>query len=148
GTAELTVAGALPARADDARRADSALTRIASRTATATALGAGLTALVSGLTVVTSALVAVQAVADGRLDGVTTAVVVLTPLAAFEAVLGLPLAAQHRQRVRRGAERVYEVLDAPEPVREPERPRQAPATPLPLVVKGLAARHPGQDRDA
>lgn len=55
---------------------------------------------------------------------------------------------QYRQRVRKSAERVYEVLDAPEPVREPERPRQAPATPFPLVVQGLAARHTGQDRDA
>ncbi|MCX4763381.1 thiol reductant ABC exporter subunit CydD [Streptomyces sp. NBC_01275] len=148
GTAELTVAGALPARTAEVRAADSVLTRIASRTATATALGDGLTALISGLTVAAAALVAAQAVADGRLSGVTTAVVVLTPLAAFEAVLGLPLAAQYRQRVRRSAERVYEVLDSPEPVREPEHPRQAPASPFPLVVKGLSARHEGQDRDA
>jgi len=87
-------------------------------------------------------------VADGRLSGVALAVVVLTPLAAFEAVLGLPLAVQYRQRVGRSAERVFEVLDAPEPVREPERPRPAPATPFPLVLRGLSARHPGQDRDA
>ncbi|WP_405949214.1 thiol reductant ABC exporter subunit CydD [Streptomyces prunicolor] len=148
GTAELTVAGALPARTAEARRADGTLTRIASRAATATALGDGLTALISGLTVAATGLVAAQAVAAGRLSGVLTAVVVLTPLAAFEAVLGLPLAVQYRQRVRKSAERVYEVLDAPEPVREPERPRQAPATPFPLVVQGLAARHSGQDRDA
>ncbi|MGX9886770.1 thiol reductant ABC exporter subunit CydD [Streptomyces sp. NPDC002276] len=148
GTAELTVAGALPARTAEARRADGVLTRIASRAATATALGDGLTALVSGLTVAATALVAAQAVAAGRLSGVVTAVVVLTPLAAFEAVLGLPLAVQYRQRVRKSAERVYEVLDAPEPVREPERPRRVPATPFPLVVQGLAARHTGQDRDA
>ncbi|MGX1223051.1 thiol reductant ABC exporter subunit CydD [Streptomyces ambofaciens] len=148
GTAELTVAGALPGRAAEARRADGTLTRIASRAATATALGDGLTALVSGLTVAGAALVGVQAVADGRLAGVAVAVVVLTPLAAFEAVLGLPLAVQYRQRVRRSAERVHEVLDAPEPVREPEVPRQAPASPFPVVLKGLAARHAGQDRDA
>ncbi|MBK3573967.1 thiol reductant ABC exporter subunit CydD [Streptomyces sp. MBT65] len=148
GTAELTVAGALPARTAEAERADGVLTRIASRAATATALGDGLTALISGLTVAATALVAAQAVAAGRLSGVVTAVVVLTPLAAFEAVLGLPLAVQYRQRVRKSAERVYEVLDAPEPVREPERPRRAPATPFPLVVQGLAARHTGQDRDA
>jgi ATP-binding cassette subfamily C protein CydCD len=148
GTAELTVAGALPARTAEAERVDSTLTRIASRAATATALGDGLTALISGLTVAATALVAAQAVAAGRLSGVLTAVVVLTPLATFEAVLGLPLAVQYRQRVRKSAERVYEVLDAPEPVREPERPRQAPATPFPLVVQGLAARHTGQDRDA
>ncbi|MEU9625695.1 thiol reductant ABC exporter subunit CydD [Streptomyces luteogriseus] len=148
GTAELTVAGALPARTAQAREADGVLTRIASRAATATALGDGLTALISGLTVTAAALVGAQAVAAGRLDGVTMAVVVLTPLAAFEAVLGLPLAVQYRQRVRRSAERVYEVLDAPEPVREPERPGQAPASPFPLVVAGLTARHAGQDRDA
>ncbi|MDR6977049.1 ATP-binding cassette subfamily C protein CydCD [Streptomyces sp. 3330] len=148
GTAELTVAGALPMRTAGVRAADSVLTRIASRAATATALGDGLTALVSGLTVATAALVGAQAVADGRLSGVTMAVVVLTPLAAFEAVLGLPLAVQYRQRVRRSAERVYEVLDSPEPVREPELPRKAPASPFPLVLRGLAARHAGQDRDA
>ncbi|WP_328412844.1 thiol reductant ABC exporter subunit CydD [Streptomyces violaceus] len=148
GTAELTVAGALPARTAGAREADGALTRIASRAATATALGDGLTALISGLTVTAAALVGAQAVAAGRLDGVTMAVVVLTPLAAFEAVLGLPLAVQYRQRVRRSAERVYEVLDAPEPVGEPERPRQAPASPFPVAVKGLTARYEGQDRDA
>ncbi|MCN9243104.1 thiol reductant ABC exporter subunit CydD [Streptomyces sp. RY43-2] len=148
GTAELTVAGALPARTAAARRADDALTRITSRAATATALGDGLTALVTGLTVAAAALVGAQAVADGRLGGVTMAVVVLTPLAAFEAVLGLPLAVQHRQRVRRSAERVYEVLDAPEPVREPEQPQPAPASPFPLVLDGLTARHDGQRRDA
>ncbi|QQM42057.1 thiol reductant ABC exporter subunit CydD [Streptomyces liliifuscus] len=148
GTAELTVAGALPARTAEVRRADGELTRIASRAATATALGDGLIALVSGLTVAATALVGAQAVLDGRLSGVAMAVVVLTPLAAFEAVLGLPLAVQYRQRVRQSAERVYEVLDAPEPVREPERPLEAPGTPFPVVVKGLAARHAGQERDA
>ena len=148
GTAELTVAGALPARTAEARRADGVLTRIASRTATATALGDGLTALICGLTVTATAAVGAQAVAAGRLGGVVMAVVVLTPLAAFEAVLGLPLAVQYRQRVRRSAERVYEVLDAPEPVREPEHGRQAPASPFPVVVNGLAARYEGQDRDA
>ncbi|MDO0934580.1 thiol reductant ABC exporter subunit CydD [Streptomyces sp. DG2A-72] len=148
GTAELTVAGALAARTAGVRRADGTLTRIASRAATATALGDGLTALVSGLTVAATALVGAQAVADGRLGGIAMAVVVLTPLAAFEAVLGMPLAVRFRQRVGRSAERVYDVLDAPEPVQEPERPRQAPASPFPVVVRGLAARHTGQERDA
>ncbi len=148
GTAELTVAGALPARTAEARRADAVLTRLASRGATATALGDGLTALACGLTVAATALAGAQAVAAGRLSGVAMAVVVLTPLAAFEAVLGLPLAVQYRQRVRKSAERVYEVLDAPEPVREPERPQPAPASPFPLRVRGLRARHEGQDRDA
>ncbi|OKK02288.1 ABC transporter [Streptomyces sp. CB03234] len=148
GCAELTVAGALDRRIDRAREADGALTRIATRQATATALGGGLAALVTGLTVAAAALVGVQAVRDGRLDGVTLAVVVLTPLAAFEAVTGLPLAVQYRQRVKRSAERVYEVLDAPVPVHEPREPRPAPDSPFPLELRGLSARYAGQDRDA
>ncbi|WP_030930635.1 thiol reductant ABC exporter subunit CydD [Streptomyces sp. NRRL B-24720] len=148
GTAELTVAGALPARKARTREADTVLTRIVSRTATATALGGGLSALICGLTVVAAALVAVPAVHDGRLEGVELAVVVLTPLAAFEAVTGLPLAVQYRQRVKRSAERVYEVLDAPVPVHEPATPAEAPATPFPLEVRGVAARYAGASRDA
>ncbi|MFD7943836.1 thiol reductant ABC exporter subunit CydD [Streptomyces sp. NPDC059744] len=148
GTAELTVAGALPARKERTREADTVLTRIASRAATATALGGGLSALICGLTVVAAALVAVPAVHDGRLAGVELAVVVLTPLAAFEAVTGLPLAVQYRQRVKRSAERVYEVLDAPVPVHEPAIPAEAPATPFPLEVRGVAARYSGASRDA
>ncbi|CAM5584293.1 ABC transporter [Streptomyces canarius] len=148
GTAELTVAGALPARTDAARRADGTLTRIAARAAAVTGLGDGLTALITGLTVTATAAFGAQAVAAGRLSGVAMAVVVLTPLAAFEAVLGLPLAARYRQRVRRSAERVYEVLDAPEPVREPVSPRQAPASPFPVVVKDVVARYAGQRREA
>ncbi|GAQ61747.1 thiol reductant ABC exporter subunit CydD [Streptomyces scabiei] len=148
GTAELTVAGALPARTAGARKADQVLTRIASRAATATALGDGLTAFVSGLTVAVTAFLGAQAVADGRLSGVAMAVVVLTPLASFEAVLGMPSAVQFRQRVRRSAERVYEVLDAPEPVREPVEPAVAPVSPFPLRLAGLGARYAGQDRDA
>ncbi|MDF9805012.1 ATP-binding cassette subfamily C protein CydCD [Streptomyces sp. HB372] len=147
-TAELTVAGALPARQTRLRAADTLLTRIASRAAAATALGGGLSALVCGLTVVAAATVAVPAVQDGRLSGVALAVVVLTPLAAFEAVTGLPLAVQYRQRVARSAERVFEVLDAPVPVREPEAPAEEPASPFPLEVRGLSARYPGARHDA
>lgn len=148
GTAELTVAGALAGRKARARESDGALTRIASRGAAATGLGSGLSALVCGLTVVGAALAGAGAVASGRLSGVAMAVVVLTPLAAFEAVSGLPSAVQYRQRVRRSAERVYEVIDAPVPVAEPAEPRELSGSPFPLRLTGLAARHPGQERDA
>ncbi|KOG28184.1 MULTISPECIES: thiol reductant ABC exporter subunit CydD [Streptomyces] len=148
GCAELTVAGALPGRIAGTRDADRTLTGIASRQAAATALGAGLSALVCGLTVVAAAVVGVQGVRDGRLDGVALAVVVLTPLAAFEAVTGLPLAVQYRQRVKHSAERVFEVLDAPVPVHEPARPETPPASPFPLELDGLSARYAGQERAA
>ncbi|MFE2282703.1 thiol reductant ABC exporter subunit CydD [Streptomyces sp. NPDC059443] len=148
GTAELTVAGALGGRKTAAKESDRTLTGIAARTAAVTGLGSGLSALLCGLTVVCAAAVGASAVAGGRLSGVAMAVVVLTPLAAFEAVTGLPQAVQYRQRVRRSAERVYEVIDSPVPVTEPERPEALPASPFPLRLTGLAARHPGQENDA
>ncbi|WP_299529472.1 thiol reductant ABC exporter subunit CydD [uncultured Streptomyces sp.] len=148
GTAELTVAGALPARHARLREADGVLTRITARGAAATALGGGLSTLICGLTVVAAAAVALPAVHDGRLAGVAMAVVVLTPLAAFEAVTGIPLAVQYRQRVRRSAERVYEVLDAPVPVREPEAPADAPASAFPVELRAVTARYPQADRNA
>ncbi|MCF3100258.1 thiol reductant ABC exporter subunit CydD [Streptomyces roseoverticillatus] len=146
GTDELTVAGALPERLAGLRAADGRLTRIARRAAAATALGSGLSALACGLTVAAAAWTGVTAVHTGRLDGLWLAVVVLTPLAAFEAVAGLPLAVQYRQRVRRSAERVYEVLDAPPPVQEGTA--DAPGTPFPLRLTGLTVRYPGQPAPA
>ncbi|MEU8826173.1 thiol reductant ABC exporter subunit CydD [Streptomyces sp. NPDC048636] len=150
GTAELTVAGALPRRLDEVRRTDGALTRIARRGAAATGVGAGLSALACGLTVAGAAWAGVAAVADGRIHGVWLAAVVLTPLAAFEAVAGLPLAVRHRQRTRRAAERIYEVMDAPPPVREPDEGarEEAPDAPFPLVLRGVTARHPGRPTPA
>ncbi|MEU6108454.1 thiol reductant ABC exporter subunit CydD [Streptomyces albidoflavus] len=148
GTGELTVAGALAHRTARTGEADRELTRIRARGAAANALGAGLTAVITGLTTVAAAYVGIRGVSAGALDGVALAVVVLTPLAAFEAVTALPLAVQFRQRVRRSAERVHEVLDAPAPVTEPEVAGAAPESPFPVELRGVAARHPGQQRDA
>jgi thiol reductant ABC exporter CydC subunit len=67
-------------------------------------------------------------------------VIVLLPLAAFEVVAGLPLAAQQLERVRRSAARIFAVLDAPEPVAEPSEPAPLPAAPYTLKVENLRAR--------
>ncbi len=90
-----------------------------------------------------SILVAVPAVREGRLEGVMLAVVVLLPLAAYEAVLGLPAAALALARTRAGAARVFEVVDAPLVVHDPTNPVAMPAGPRHLVAAGLRARwHP------
>ena len=87
-------------------------------------------------------VVGLPAVHDGRLRGVLLAVVVLMPLAAFEAVAGLPAAAQALEGVRRCAARVFEVLDAPDPVVDAAAPADLPAG-SGLVVRGLVATWPG-----
>nr|WP_254897868.1 thiol reductant ABC exporter subunit CydC [Kitasatospora sp. NA04385] len=102
----------------------------------------------SGLTVVAAAAVGVRAVASGALPGVCLAVVVLTPLAAFEAVAGMPTAVRHRERARAARERLDQVLAAPLPVREPDAPGPLPAVRLPLTVEDLTVRWPGAGRDA
>lgn len=138
---ELPVTGALAERSREVAAADAELTRIAAGSAARTALASGLSTLAAGLTVVVAAWAGALATTGGALNGLLLATVVLTPLAAFEAVTPLPLAVQYRQRVRRSAERVHEVLDAPVPVSEPESPR-ALETAFPLRTKGLTVRYP------
>ncbi|MDN3354243.1 thiol reductant ABC exporter subunit CydC [Actinomadura sp. DC4] len=140
GAPELVVYGAAPARLAEAARLDQAYTRTAARSATTAGAGAALSTLAGGLAVWGGLAVGVPAVRSGRLDGVLLAVVVLLPLATFEVVAGLPLAAQYLERVRRSASRVFAVLDRDEPVREPLAPAALPSAPYVLRVRDLRAR--------
>ncbi|MFJ8431705.1 thiol reductant ABC exporter subunit CydD [Kitasatospora sp. NPDC094019] len=148
GTAELTVAGALPGRLAAVRAADTALTGLAARSAATAALGTGLITLLTGLTTAAAAAVGLRGVASGALAPVCLAVVVLTPLAAFEAVTGMPAAVQARRRARAASARLAEVLEAPAVVAEPDPARALPSRPLPIAVRGLTVRHPGRTVDA
>jgi len=105
--------------------------------------GAGLTALAAGLAGWAALALGVSAVRSGALSGVTLAVIVLVPVAAFEAVTMLPPAVQHWQRGRRSAARVAEVLDRAGPVQEPVAPVALPPGPYTVRVVGLRARWPG-----
>ncbi|WP_433243079.1 thiol reductant ABC exporter subunit CydC [Actinomadura nitritigenes] len=140
GAPELIAYGAAPARLAEAARLDRDFTRATARSAASTGLGAAVSALAGGLAVWGSMAVGVPAVRSGALDGVLLAVIVLLPLAAFEVVAGLPLAAQHLERVRRSAARIFAVLDAPPPVEEPSDPSPLPAAPYTLQVDDLRAR--------
>jgi thiol reductant ABC exporter CydC subunit len=140
GAPELVAYGAAPARLAEAARLDREYTRTAARSAATAGAGAALSTLAGGLAVWGGLAVGVPAVRSGRLDGVLLAVVVLLPLAAFEVVAGLPLAAQYLERVRRSATRVFAVLDRDEPVREPARPAVLPSAPYVLRVRDLRAR--------
>ena len=148
GVAELTVSGALPRRLAGLGAVDRALTGMARRSAAGAGVGTGLGVALTGLTAVGCALVGVQAVTAGRIDGVLLGVLLLTPLAAFEAATALPVAAQVRRRSERSAARVLELVDAPDPVREPAEPLPLPAQPLPLRVRGLTAVWPGREAPA
>jgi ABC-type multidrug transport system fused ATPase/permease subunit len=64
---------------------------------------------------------------------VPLAVLTLTALAAFEAVIALPAAALQLGQARVAAMRIAAVTDAPDPVRASRRPRALP--PAPFVIK-------------
>jgi ATP-binding cassette, subfamily C, bacterial CydC len=67
---------------------------------------------------------------------VPLAVLVLTALAAFEAVTALPAAAVQLGQSRVSAARIAEVLDAPDPVAGPADPRPLPAAPVTIRLRG------------
>ncbi|MEZ0064214.1 ATP-binding cassette subfamily C protein CydCD [Streptacidiphilus sp. MAP12-20] len=148
GAAELTVSGALPARLRALQATDAELTALQRRSAAGLGLGTGLTTALTGLTAVACGAVGIAAVTAGHLHGVYLAVLLLTPLAAFEGVTGLTAAVQTRHRSERSAARLAELVEAPEPVREPEHPAGAPVDPLPLRVRGLTAQWPGRTAPA
>ena len=102
----------------------------------------------NGLLVVGVLLVGVPAVAAGEINGVALAVLVLVTWACGEVTSGLPEGARAVVAARLAAARLFEVLDAVPPVRDPAAPRPVPAGPLGLQVRGLSVLLPGGRRPA
>ena len=144
GAPELAVFGATRAQLGRVSDADAELTRAASASADTAGIGLALTTLLAGLATWGSLVVGVPAVHSGRLDGTLLAVIVLVPLAAFELVVGLPVATQTLQRTRQSAGRVFAVMDTPPPVSEPTAPATLPALPVELRAESVSTRFPGQ----
>jgi thiol reductant ABC exporter CydC subunit len=144
---ERVVAGTQDAGRGAVGRVDHDLRDSERRLAWGAGLGAGLGLAVQGLTVVLCLVFGAAAVDANALSGVWLAVVVLTPLAAFELAAPLPTAAGHAARVHAAAQRVFAVVDAPPPVREPVAMRVASA-PFTLQLRGVAAAWPDQPRPA
>jgi ATP-binding cassette, subfamily C, bacterial CydC len=141
GAADLLAFGAQDAALDAAAAADGQLTALARRSATAAGLGTGLAMAVSGLTLWGVLVLGVAGVADGTLTRVPLAVLTLTALAAFEAVITLPAAAIQLGQARASATRLTAVVDTPDPVREPAVPLPMPAGPIRVRLRGAQVRY-------
>ncbi|HZM57411.1 MAG TPA: thiol reductant ABC exporter subunit CydC [Acidimicrobiales bacterium] len=142
GASELAVYGATAAQLARISSDDRELTAVATSSAATAGIGLGLTTLLSGLAAWGILLVGVPAVHTGRLGGVWLAVVALIPLAAFELVSGLPVAAQTLQRARRTAARLFAIIDAPDPVPVASVTVERPTPPVDLEVRALWAGYP------
>ncbi len=142
------------------RSADATLARATDAGAGPAALAAALGNLAVGLAVLAALLVGIPATTAGTLAAVELAVVVLTPLAAFEATSVLPAAAIQVHRSRAAATRLMALLDsAAEPAAPtPRTPAQVspalsslhesaagtPASGPHLVARGLVCGWPGR----
>lgn len=122
---QLVVAGRMPERTADLRATDAALVRTADDAARPLAVAAALANLAVGVAVLGAVLLGVPAVTAGTLTPVALAVVVLTPLAAFEATSVLPAAATQLLRSRAAAARIMTLLDAATPPPDPATPSSA-----------------------
>jgi thiol reductant ABC exporter CydC subunit len=143
GAAELVVFGASAEQVRRIHERDAELTVVARAAAGTSGVGLSLTTLLAGLACWGCLMVGIPAVTSGRLAGTDLAVITLIPLAAFELVVGLPVATQTLQRVRQAAGRVFEVLDATPVVTEPEPPLPVPNGPYELVADSVWATYPG-----
>jgi len=141
GAADVHAFGAEEIGLDRINAADGELTGLAGRSAAAAGLGTGLASLTAGITLWGVLVLGVAAVGGGVISRVPLAVLTLTALAAFEAVSGLPAAAQALGHARTSARRVCAVLDAPEPVREPVARLPLPTGPVTVTLRGACVRY-------
>ena len=83
-------------------------------------LSIGLVGLTTNLAVIATLLRAIPLVQFGMLEGHLLAVVVIATIASFEAVVPLPDAFQHLESSLTAAGRLFEIVDAPPAVVDPE----------------------------
>ena len=137
----LAVSGRLDARLDDLRATDRALARVTDDGARPAGVAAGIAALAVGLAVLASLVLGVPAVTAGTLAPVELSVIVLTPLAVFEAANVLPAAAVQLHRSRQAAARIVALLGEPAPRAATPSPRGDTG----LVLDDVAAGWPTAD---
>lgn len=147
GAAELTVSGGLPRARAALAGTERRLARAKDAAARPAALAAGTDHLAMGIAVLAALVLGVHATVAGTMEAVELAVVVLTPLAAFEGTALLGPAAVQLVRSAEAAVRVTELLDAAGPAGPTGRvdrdaPRATAGDPPVLRARDLAVGWP------
>ena len=141
GSADVNAFGAQRAGLDRISAADRSLTALMRRSAMVSGLATGLGSITAGLTLWGVLILGVAAVGSGALTRVPLAVLTLTALASFEAVSALPGAALQLGQAHTSAQRLSAVVEAPEPVGEPEVPLPRPEPPVLVTLRGASVRY-------
>ena len=121
--------------------------------ASLTGFSNALTTLLVNLGMLAVLALAIPLVATGRISGVMLAVLTLSALAGFEAVMPLPLAAQMLSSSLQSARRLFEVVDAEPMVPELPSVRRDLSSGLPtttheLQITNLTFSYPAQSQPA
>ncbi|MFC4336586.1 thiol reductant ABC exporter subunit CydC [Salininema proteolyticum] len=147
GREELVAAGTADKALHAMDQAQDRLTRAEKRTAWTAGLASASIWLAMGAAVAGALYVGMPAVADGSLRGTLLAVIVLTPLAAFETLQALPQAVQEIGKSRASGRRLTEISETPIPRPDPADPMEDPVDPSmgpPMIeAKNLTLRWPG-----
>lgn len=125
---------------------DTELTNRSQRLAGSLGIASALTVIAQGVAILVSISAAIQSVNAGTLDGVLLVVIALIPMAAFEAVASFPAAALSFARVRGSAQRICEVLDAGDPIVNPNTSLKVSGHKL--SVEKVSAHWPSSTRKA
>lgn len=139
GLPDLIAYGAVDARLARLAETDARLRRAEQRSSAMAGVSASVTALTSGVCLLVGLAAGAVAVRSGTLSGELLAVVVLTPLAVFETVAGLPVAAQHFATARASLRRLADVFATPAPVTASEAPIDVPDGPHTVRLEGVEA---------
>jgi ATP-binding cassette, subfamily C, bacterial CydC len=104
-------------------------------------LQAGLSSLTANLGMLALLILAIPLVQAGKMAGTSLAVVVLGGLACFEAVAGLPLAAQYLEASLQSTRRLFEIADQVPLVQDPPEPQPLPVE-TSVSLRGVSFRYP------
>jgi ATP-binding cassette subfamily C protein CydC len=113
---------------DKVQAAGSAYSATQTRLARLNGFQSGLSTLITGLGALTMLYLAIPLVTEGHIAGVMLAVVVLGTMASFEAVQGLPQAAQLLEANLQAARRLFQIADSKPAVSDPPAPLPRPAS--------------------
>jgi len=111
GLPELLVFGAYPRQIDLVKQSNLALLKVQLRMSHIRGVSFALVTVFSGLAVLCALYLAVILVNHQTLDGPALALVILTVMASFEAILPLPLAYQYLGQTREAGRRLLEIVE-------------------------------------
>ncbi|MFH2040866.1 MAG: ABC transporter transmembrane domain-containing protein, partial [Chloroflexota bacterium] len=118
GLPDLLVYDGLPAHLERIQTRQSVLQKAQHRMAGISAMQSSLNQLLTGIGTWLVLVMGILLVNSGQLSGVYLAVIVLAAMASFEAVQGLPLAAQYLESNLQAAGRLFTIADTPPAVQD------------------------------